>query len=38
MRASAICGITVYSANVEVPMKWRSGCPSRESLVVPSGK
>ena len=27
--ASAIWGITVYSAKVEVPMKWRSGSPSR---------
>ena len=36
--ASAICGITVYSANVEVPMKWRSGSPSRERRVVPSGR
>ena len=27
--ASAISGITVYSANVEVPMKWRIGSPSR---------
>ena len=36
--ASAISGITVYSANVEVPMKWRSGSPPRESRVVPSGR
>ena len=36
--ASAISGITVYSANVEVPMKWRIGSPSRESRVVPSGR
>ena len=36
--ASAISGITVYSANVEVPMKWRSGSPSRERRVVPSGR
>ena len=28
--ASAISGITVYSANVEVPMKWRIGSPSRD--------
>ena len=25
--ASAISGITVYSANVEVPMKWRISSP-----------
>ena len=37
-RASAISGITVYSANVEVPMKWRSGSPARERRVVPSGR
>ena len=36
--ASAISGITVYSANVEVPMKWRIGSPSRPSRVVPSGR
>ena len=36
--ASAISGITVYSAKVEVPMKWRIGSPSRESRVVPSGR
>ena len=36
--ASAICGMTVYSANVEVPMKWRIGSPSRDSRVVPSGR
>ena len=36
--ASAISGITVYSANVEVPMKCRIGTPSRESRVVPSGR
>ena len=36
--ASAISGITVYSANVDVPMKWRIGSPSRESRVVPSGR
>ena len=36
--ASAISGITVYSANVLVPMKWRIGSPSRESRVVPSGR
>ena len=28
--ASAISGITAYSANVLVPMKWRIGSPSRE--------
>ena len=27
--ASAISGITVYSANVLVPMKWRIGSPLR---------
>ena len=36
--ASAISGITVYSAKVEVPMKCRIGSPSRESRVVPSGR
>ncbi len=36
--ASAISGITVYSAKVEVPMKWRIGSPPRESRVVPSGR
>ena len=36
--ASAISGITVYSANVDVPMKWRIGSPSRDSRVVPSGR
>ena len=36
--ASAISGITVYSANVEVPMKWRSSSPFRERRVVPSGR
>ncbi len=36
--ASAISGITVYSAKVDVPMKWRIGSPSRERRVVPSGK
>ena len=38
IRASAISGITVYCAKVEVPMKWRIGSPSRESRVVPSGR
>ena len=28
--ASAISGMTVYSANVDVPMKWRIGSPSRD--------
>jgi hypothetical protein len=37
-RASAISGITVYSANVEVPMKCRIGSPSRDRRVVPSGR
>ena len=36
--ASAISGITVYSAKVEQPMKCRTGSPSRESRVVPSGR
>ena len=36
--ASAISGITVYSANVDVPMKWRIGSPPRESRTVPSGR
>jgi hypothetical protein len=36
--ARAISGITVYSANVDVPMKWRIGSPSRPSRVVPSGR
>jgi hypothetical protein len=36
--ASAISGMTVASANVEVPMKWRIGSPPRDSLVVPSGR
>ena len=36
--ASAISGITVYSANVDVPMKWRMGSPSRPRRVVPSGR
>ncbi len=36
--ASAISGITVYSAKVEVPMKWRISSPSRLSRVVPSGR
>ena len=31
-------GITAYSANVDVPMKWRIGSPSRERRVVPSGR
>ena len=36
--ASAISGITVYSAKVDVPMKCRIGSPSRPSRVVPSGR
>ena len=36
--ASAISGITVYSAKVEVPMKWRISSPPRESRAVPSGR
>ena len=30
--------MTVYSAKVDVPMKWRIGSPSRERRVVPSGR
>ena len=36
--ARAISGITVYSAKVDVPMKWRIGSPSRERRTVPSGR
>ena len=36
--ASAISGSTAASANVEVPMKWRSGSPPRWRRVVPSGR
>jgi hypothetical protein len=36
--ARAISGITVYSANVLVPMKWRISSPPRESRAVPSGR
>jgi hypothetical protein len=36
--ASEISGITVHSAKVEVPMKWRSSPPSRDRRVVPSGR
>ena len=36
--ASAISGITVYSANVDVPMKCRIGSPPRERRTVPSGR
>ena len=36
--ASAIWGITVYSANVLVPMKWRIRSPSRDRRVLPSGR
>ena len=36
--ASAISGITVYSAKVDVPMKCRIGVPSSEKRVVPSGR
>jgi hypothetical protein len=36
--ASAISGITVYSANVEQPMKCRIGSPRLDSRVVPSGR
>ncbi len=36
--ANAISGITVYSAKVEQPMKWRISSPSREIRVVPSGR
>ena len=37
-RASAISGMTVYWANVLVPMKWRMGSPSSDSRVLPSGR
>jgi hypothetical protein len=30
--------MTVYSANVDVPMKCRIGSPSRDNRVVPSGR
>ena len=36
--ASAISGITVYSANVDVPMKCRIRSPSRLRRVLPSGR
>ena len=36
--ASAISGITVASANVLVPMKWRMSSPFRCRRVVPSGR
>ena len=36
--ASAISGMTVYSAKVDVPMKWRIGSPPRESRTMPSGR
>ena len=36
--ASEISGITVASANVDVPMKCRTGSPSRARRVVPSGR
>jgi hypothetical protein len=36
--ASAISGITVHSANVLVPMKWRIGSPPHDSRAVPSGR
>src|SRR5215471_3292431 len=36
--ASAISGITVYSAKVDVPMKCRIGSPPRDRRVVPSGR
>jgi hypothetical protein len=36
--ASAISGMTVYSAKVEQPMKCRTGSPSRERRAVPSGR
>ena len=31
-------GAAIYTAKVEVPMKWRSGSPSSERRVVPSGR
>ena len=36
--ARAISGITVASAKVLVPMKWRISSPARERRVVPSGR
>ena len=36
--ASAISGMTVYSANVEVPMKCRIGSSALKRRVVPSGR
>ena len=36
--ASAISGMTVYSAKVDVPMKCRIGSPFRANRVVPSGR
>ncbi len=36
--ASAISGMTVYSAKVDVPMKCFRGSPLRLNLVVPSGR
>ena len=36
--ASAISGITVYSAKVEQPMKWRISSSPREIRVLPSGR
>ena len=36
--ASEISLITVASANVEQPMKWRSSSPSRDSRALPSGR
>jgi len=35
---SAISGMTVYSAKVDVPMKWRMRSPPRLSRVVLSGR
>ena len=36
--ASAISGMTAYSANVEVPMKCLIGSPARDRRVLPSGR
>ena len=36
--ASAISGMTVYSANVDVPMKCRIRSRARERRVVPVGR
>lgn len=35
--AAEIAAMTVYSLNVEQPIKWKISFPSFENLVVPSG-